>query len=94
MLAPASRAYELNLMTRVVAGQRWGAPTGAPHGETVAVKNGWLPLATRGWRVHTTGVGLGSRSYLMAVLSDGNPSMSYGVTTVSRAAQAINHNAF
>lgn len=94
VLTPASRAYELSLMTRVVAGQRWGAPTGALAGETVAVKNGWLPRAARGWRVHTTGVGLGRRSYLIAVLSDGNPSMSYGVTTVSRASRAINHNAF
>lgn len=94
VLAPASRAYELDLMTRVVAGQRWGAPTGALSGELVAVKNGWLPRAGRGWCVHTTGVGLGRRSYLMAVLSDGNPSMSYGVTTVSRVAGAINRNAF
>lgn len=94
VLTPASRTYELNLMTRVVAGQRWGAPTGAVAGETVAVKNGWLPLASRGWRVHTTGVGLGRRSYLVAVLSDENPSMGYGVATVSGVARVINHNAF
>jgi len=94
VLTPASRAYELGLMKKVVAGQRWGAPTGALAGEVVAVKNGWLPLSSGGWRVNTTGVGLGRRSYLIAVLSDGNPSMGYGVSTVSRVAKAINHNAF
>ena len=94
VLTPASRAYELGLMKKVIAGQRWGAPTGASAGEVVAVKNGWLPLPSGGWRVNTTGVGVGRRSYLMAVLSDGNPSMSYGVSTVNRVATAINHNAF
>lgn len=94
VLTPASRAYELGLMKRVVAGQRWGAPTGALSGEVVAVKNGWLPLASGGWHVNTTGVGLGRHCYLIAVLSDGNPSMGYGVSTVSRVAKAINHNAF
>jgi beta-lactamase class A len=94
VLTPASRAYELGLMRRVVAGQRWGAPTGAPRGEVVAVKNGWLPLASGGWHVNTTGVGLGHRSYVMAILSEGNPSMGYGVATVSSVAKAINRNAF
>jgi beta-lactamase class A len=94
VLTPASRAYELGLMQRVVAGQRWGAPSGASAGEAVAVKNGWLPLASGGWHVNTTGVGLGRRGYLMAVLTDGNPSMGYGVATVSSVARAINHNAF
>lgn len=93
VLTPASRAYELDLMQRVVSGQRWGAPTGARPGEAVAVKNGWLPLSTGGWRVNTTGVGLGQHSYLMAILSDGNPSMGYGVATVNKVASAINHNA-
>ena len=94
VLIPTARAYELGLMKRVIAGQRWGAPAGAPAGEVVAVKNGWLPLAAGGWRVNTTGVGFGRRSYLLAVLSDGNPSMAYGVRTVSRVATAVNHNAF
>ena len=93
VLTEASRAYEIGLMERVIPGQRWGAPTGAPRGETVAVKNGWLPLASGGWHVNTTGIGLGRRSYVMAILSDGNPSMGYGVTTVSNVARAINHNA-
>ena len=94
VLTAASRKYELGLMDRVIAGQRWGAPAGAPRGETVAVKNGWLPLAPGGWHVNTTGVGLGRRSYVMAILSDGNPSMGFGVTTVSNVARAINHNVF
>lgn len=94
VLSPASRAYELDLMERVVPSQRWGAPRGALPGEIVAVKNGWLPLSSGGWRVNTTGVGLGRRSYLVVVLSDGNPSMDYGVATVSSVARAINREAF
>jgi hypothetical protein len=58
------------------------------------VKNGWLPPATGGRRIHTLGVGLGRRDCVMAVLSDENPSMDYGVTTVGRVASAINRNAF
>jgi len=89
VLPPASRAYELGLMKKVVAGQRWGAPTGASAGEVVAVKNGWLPLASGGWRVNTTGVGLGRRSYLMAVLSTGNPTEQYGIDTIDQLAAMV-----
>jgi beta-lactamase class A len=94
VLNQASRSYELGLMKRVTASQRWGAPTGALPGEVVAVKNGWLPLSEGGWRVNTTGVGIGRRSYLIAVLSDGNPTMGYGVATVNSVASVINRNIY
>jgi len=87
-----SRGYELGLMTRVVARQRWGAPTGAARGEAVAVKNGWLPRSFLGWRINTIGAATGRRTYVMAILSDGNPSMGYGVASVSRIASAINRD--
>jgi hypothetical protein len=87
-----SRAFELGLMSHVVAGQRWGAPTGAARGESVAVKNGWLPRSFLGWRINTLGAATGRHTYVLAILSDGNPSMGYGVTTVSRIAAAINRD--
>ena len=93
LLSTASRTYELGLMKRVVDSQRWGAPTGARAGEVVAVKNGWLPLQD-GWHVNTTGVATGRRTYLLAVLTKGDPSMEYGVETVDTVARAINRNAF
>jgi beta-lactamase class A len=88
-----ARTYALRLMNRVVPGQRWGAPAGAPTTATVQVKNGWLPRATDGWRVHSVGVFTGGgHDYGMAVLSQGNRTMDDGVTTVEAAARAINRD--
>src|SRR5258708_29191756 len=50
-----SRAYALGLMAQVIASQRWGVPAGAPASVTVHVKNGWLPRAAHGWRLHSIG---------------------------------------
>ena len=47
--------YALRLMAHVIAAQRWGVPAGAPARLTAHVKNGWLPLATHGWRIHSIG---------------------------------------
>jgi len=92
VLSERSRAYGLKLMHEVVASQRWGTPYGTPKGVTWHVKNGWLPRSTRGWRVHSLGVFTGSgRDYRMAVLTDDNPSMSYGITTIQRIALAVHH---
>ncbi|MET7606467.1 serine hydrolase [Streptomyces avermitilis] len=88
-----ARAYALRLMNRVIPGQRWGAPAGAPSTTTVHVKNGWLPRETNGWRVHSLGVFTGGgRDYGMAVLSHGNRTMDDGVATVEAAARAVNHD--
>ncbi len=87
------RSYALELMAEVVADQRWGTPYGAPAGVTAHNKNGWLPRATRGWRVHSLGVLTGAgRDYRMVVLTDDNPAMDYGVDTVQRVALAVNRD--
>ena len=55
-------------------------------GVTVALKNGWLPLTAGNsdWQVNSVGwVSGDGRSYLMAVLSTGNPSEQYGIDTLS-----------
>ncbi|QNP71496.1 serine hydrolase [Streptomyces roseirectus] len=90
VLRAAPRAYVLELMGKVVESQRWGTPAGAPESVRVYVKNGWLPRASHGWRVHSTGAFVGGgKSYTITVLSHGNGSMKYGVTTVQRVAKAI-----
>jgi Beta-lactamase enzyme family len=93
VLNNSSRSFELGLMARVIPSQRWGVPAGAPKGVTVHVKNGWLPRATRGWRIHSIGAFTGSgRDYMIVVLSDNNPTMGYGVTTIEDVAEVINRD--
>jgi beta-lactamase class A len=93
VLDPASRGYALKLMAEVIRAQRWGVPAGAPAGLTVHVKNGWLPLATHGWRIHSIGAFTGhGGNYSIVVLTQNNPTMAYGITTIERIAKAINHD--
>ena len=92
VLTTASRNYVLGLMARVVSYERWGVPAGAPTSVTVHVKNGWLPLPTHGWRINSIGSFSGpGKDYMIVVLTDDNPTMAYGVTTVQDVAQVINH---
>jgi hypothetical protein len=93
VLAAQWRAYGLGLMARVTPSQRWGTPYGTPAGVTAHNKNGWLPRATRGWRVHSIGAFTGSgRDYRMAVLTDRNATMDYGVETIDRVAAAVHRD--
>jgi hypothetical protein len=80
LLTDASRAYILDLMRQVVPSQRWGAGN-VPAGVTVAMKNGFSTI--RGWQINTMGWVQGQgRDYLIAVLTDGNPTEQYGIDTV------------
>ncbi|HEX8008460.1 MAG TPA: serine hydrolase [Trebonia sp.] len=93
VLSNSSRAYQLGLMARVISSQRWGVPAGAPSGVSVYVKNGWLPRATRGWRINSIGAFQGhGRDYMIVVLSDNNPTMQYGVDTVQRVAEVVHRD--
>ncbi len=57
------------------------------------MKNGWLPRATHGWRIHSIGAFTWSRGwYTIVVLSMDNPTMAYGITTVETIARAIHHD--
>lgn len=90
VLTDNARAYVLKLMNKVVAGQRWGTPAGAPSTVKVHVKNGWLSRATHGWRVHSVGTFVGGgRDYTITVLTHGNPDMQYGVNTIQGVAKVI-----
>jgi beta-lactamase class A len=93
VLDTSSRDYALELMAQVIPSQRWGVTAGAPRGLAVHVKNGWLPLATGGWRIHSIGdfTGRGG-GYSIVVLTQDNPSMSYGIDTIEAIAEAVNRD--
>ncbi|MFD8938211.1 serine hydrolase [Streptomyces sp. NPDC059578] len=90
VLSDGSRAYLMKLMNQVISSQRWGTPAGAPSSTKKYVKNGWLPRAQYGWRVHSIGAFQGGgRDYYMTVLTHGNRNMNYGVATIQAVAKAI-----
>ncbi|MEU4094909.1 serine hydrolase [Streptomyces sp. NPDC026673] len=93
VLSDNSRAYILKLMNQVVASQRWGTPAGAPRSATVHVKNGWLPRATHGWRVHSLGAFTGKgHDYSLTVLTQDNGTMNAGVATIEAVARVIHRD--
>ena len=93
VLDTASRDYALGLMARVIPSQRWGVPAGAPRSLTVHVKNGWLPLYPYGWRINSIGCFTGRGvSYSVVVLTQDNPTMTYGIDTVQAVAWAVNRD--
>ncbi|MER6181492.1 MULTISPECIES: serine hydrolase [unclassified Streptomyces] len=90
VLTDDSRRYVRKLMGEVISSQRWGTPYGAPSGVLVHVKNGWLQRATHGWRVHSVGTFKGGgHDYVMTVLTHGNSTMNYGITTIQGVAKVI-----
>lgn len=93
VLTDASRKYVRQLMGKVVSSQRWGTPYGAPSDVLVHVKNGWLQRATNGWRVHSVGTFKGGgHDYVMTVLTHGNSTMNYGITTIQGVAKVIHRD--
>jgi len=93
VLDTPSRKYALSLMARVIASQRWGVPAGSPATLTAHVKNGWLPLAAHGWHVHSIGCFTGrGGGYSIVVLTQDNPTMAYGITTIEAIAKVINRD--
>lgn len=82
LLDPGAQRYELDLMHRVESDQRWGVSGGVPARADIALKNGWLPYGG-GWQINSVGriKGLG-RDYLIAVMTQHDPSMGYGIGTI------------
>ncbi|MGF1425166.1 serine hydrolase [Kitasatospora sp. LaBMicrA B282] len=93
VITPSAKAYALGQMSQVEADQRWGTPFGAPADVTVQVKNGWLPRATHGWRVHSLGIFTGTgKSYRMAVLTQDNAEESDGIDTIQAVAAVVHRD--
>ncbi|MFD0026067.1 serine hydrolase [Streptomyces sp. NPDC058382] len=90
VLSAGARSYELGLMRKVIASQRWGTPAGAPASATVQLKNGWLQRATHGWRVHSIGAFTGNgHDYVLTVLTQDNKKMNDGINTIQAVARAV-----
>ncbi|KDN87819.1 serine hydrolase [Kitasatospora cheerisanensis] len=93
VLTPEHKAYGLRLMAEVEPDQRWGTPFGAPPDVVSHLKNGWLQRATHAWRVHSLGIFTGpNRLYQIAVLTDDDPTESYGISTIQRIAQQVHRD--
>ncbi|HEX6523836.1 MAG TPA: serine hydrolase [Streptosporangiaceae bacterium] len=93
VLNSASRSYALGLMASVVPSQRWGVAAGAPTSLTAHIKNGWLPLSTHEWRIHSIGVFTGRGvGYSIVVLTEDDPTMSYGIVTIEAIARVIHRD--
>jgi Beta-lactamase enzyme family len=93
VLSNASRAYALDLMAQVVSYERWGVPAGTPRGVAVHVKNGWLPRATHGWRIHSIGAFTWPKGwYTIVVLTQDNPTEDYGIATIEGIARVIHRD--
>ncbi len=92
-LSAADGSEILALMRSVAADQRWGIGGVDQAGETVAVKNGWLPRDNQAgrWIVSTSGLLTGGSTDLrLAVCSRGHSSQAIGidfVETVLRTAR-------
>ena len=92
LLTAAERSYALSLMENVTPAQRWGVSGGVPAGVTVALKNGWLPLnsSDTNWQINSVGWISGrGRDYLIAVLTTGNPTEQYGISTIDGLAALV-----
>jgi hypothetical protein len=90
LLDAVSRAYEVGLMEHVIPFDRWGVCAGPPAGVTVALKNGWVPIVDDDWQINSIGYVNGQgRDYVVAILTNGNLTEGYGITTIEGMSRLI-----
>ncbi len=90
LLSSGSRSYELSLMQSVTPSQAWGVSAGVAPGVEIALKNGWLPLAGGDWQVNSDGIVSGDGAdYVISVLTTGDPSMGYGIQSISELSSLV-----
>jgi len=83
------RAYALELLRGVVAGQRWGIAAALPAGWRIAFKGGWGAGVTRQVD-HQAALLTNARLRVsIAVLSADNPSDAYGAETLRGVAERL-----
>jgi hypothetical protein len=87
---PRFRDYALGLLRSIVPAQSWGIPSVArPLGASVFFKGGWRGTSI-GQLVHQAAfIRYRGAGFSLAVLTDGNPSMSYGIATIQGVARRI-----
>lgn len=77
------------MLASVIPSQAWGIPQATRDDARVRFKGGWRPTDT-GELVHQAArVDVGGKSYSVAVLTDGNPSMPYGEETIRLIAEQL-----
>jgi len=77
------RGYANGLLSHIVGYESWGIPAVArPRGWKVYFKGGWRPTS-RGQLVHQVArLERGRARIAIAVMTDGDPSMAYGIRTI------------
>ena len=83
------RAYARKLLASIVEEQRWGVPRALPSGWDVFFKGGWRPLAGSNLVNQSALLQSVDRRVALAVLTDGNPSHTYGTETIRGVARRV-----
>jgi hypothetical protein len=90
LIPPEFRRYARFLLSTIAGDQSWGIPAVArERGYRVFFKGGWR-TTDLGQLVHQVGRLQGrGRTFSMAVMTDGDPSMGYGISTIQGVASAL-----
>jgi hypothetical protein len=90
MIPPEFVGYARRLLSTIAAYESWGIPAVArPQGYQVFFKGGWRGTAL-GQLVHQVARLEGrGRTFSIAVMTDGDPSMGYGIDTIQGVAGAL-----
>jgi hypothetical protein len=92
LLTTSGRRFQRTLMRHVEADQHWGISAGPPSTAVVGIKNGWLPVTEDNnlWAVNSIGwVSGNGKRYVIAVLTQHQPSMGYGIATIQHLARTV-----
>ncbi len=89
-IADPQREKALSLLENITPSEDWGVSRGVPAGVAIALKNGWVPLPDGLWQIDSIGwIDGGGRDYLVAVLTNGNPTEGYGIDTIDSLSSMI-----
>lgn len=90
LIPPEFRRYARFLLSTIAGYESWGIPAVArPHGYQVFFKGGWRGT-NLGQLVHQVARLQGhDRTFAMAVMTDGDPSMGYGIDTIQGVTRAL-----
>jgi Beta-lactamase enzyme family len=83
------RAYARKLLASIVSEQRWGVPRALPSGWDVFFKGGWRPLSGLNLVNQSALLQSDDRRVALAVMTDGNPSHSYGTESIRGVARRV-----
>ncbi len=92
LIAPQFRHFARHLLSHIAAYESWGIPAVArPRGWTVFFKGGWRETG-RGQLVHQIARLQRPRTRIaIAVMTDGDPSMGYGIDTIQGVTARLLH---